>query len=127
MNAKRMLVKKPSGETNWDAVNLMTEDDINAAAITDPDALPVTKETLKSFKRVNPTQEADVKLIRQKLHLSQDEFANYFGVSVRTLQEWEQHRRTPNATTRNFLKVIALEPRAVLRALKTRHQVIDKL
>ena len=119
MNAKHISTKKQAGKTNWDAVNLMTEEDINAAAIADLDAPPLTNEQLKQFKRVNPTKEADVKLIRQKLHLSQDEFANYFGVSVRTIQEWEQHRRTPNATSRNFLKVIDLEPRAVLRALKS--------
>lgn len=118
MNAKHTLIKKQAGKTNWDAVNLLTEENINAAAITDLDAPPLTNDQLKQFKRVNPTKEADVKLIRQKLHLSQEEFANYFGVSVRTIQEWEQHRRTPNTTTRNFLKVIDLEPRAVLRALK---------
>lgn len=121
MNAKHTIIKKKGGKTNWSAVSLMTEDEINAAAATDPDGQPLTMEQLKQFKRVNPTKEVDVKLIRQKLHLSQDEFAGYFGVSVRTLQEWEQHRRIPNATTRNFLKVIYLEPRAVLRALKDSH------
>ena len=119
MNVKHILVKKQTGKTNWTAVNLMTEENINAAAAADLDAPILTSEQLKQFKRVNPTKEADVKLIRQKLHLSQDEFAGYFGVSVRTIQEWEQHRRTPNATTRNFLKVIDLEPQAVLRALKS--------
>jgi len=118
MNAKHMLVKKPKGKTDWEAVNLMTEKEINAAAASDPDALPLTKVELQQFKRVNPTKEVDVKLIRQKLHLSQDDFANYFGVNVRTIQEWEQHRRTPTATARNFLKVIEREPKAVLRALK---------
>lgn len=36
-----------------------------------------------------------------------------FGVSVRTVQEWEQRRRTPMATARNFLKVIKNNPAAV--------------
>ena len=117
MNAKRMLVKKAVGRTDWSAVKLMTEEEINNAAKSDPDALPLSSDQLKQFKRVNPTQEVDVKLIRHKLHVSQDEFANYFGVSIRTIQEWEQHRRIPTATARNFLKVIELEPKAVLRAL----------
>lgn len=56
-------------------------------------------------------------MIRNKLHLSQKEFANYFGVSVRTIQEWEQHRRKPTATARNFLKVIEHQPKAVQKAL----------
>lgn len=118
MNVKRILDKTPKGKTDWNAINLMTDEDIELAAKQDPDAPPLTKVELAQFKRVNPTQEVDVKLIRQKLNLSQDEFASYFGVSVRTIQEWEQHRRKPTATTRNFLKVIEREPQAVLRALK---------
>lgn len=119
MNVKHILAKKKKGQTDWDAVNLMTDEQIDRAAKSDLDAPPLTKDELSQFKRVNPTQEVDVKLIRKKLHLSQDEFAKYFGVSVRTVQEWEQHRRTPTSTARNFLKVIELEPQAVLRALKS--------
>lgn len=118
MNAKHILAKKRGSKTNWNAVNAMTEEEINIAAQSDPDALPLTKDQLRQFKRVHAIKEVEVKLIRQKLHLSQDEFANYFGVSVRTIQEWEQHRRRPTATARNFLKVIEREPKAVLRALK---------
>ncbi len=119
MNAKRTLPVQNKGKTNWNKVKLMSEAEINSAAKTDLDAPPLTKEDLKKFKRVHPIKEVDVKRIRQKLHLSQDEFAHYFGVSVRTIQEWEQHRRTPTATTRNFLKVIEKEPKAVLKALKS--------
>lgn len=55
--------------------------------------------------------------MRNKLHLSQTQFARYFGVSVRTIQEWEQHRRKPTATARNFLRVIDQQPKAVQKAL----------
>lgn len=111
-------MKRHKGNTDWNSVNAMTEGEINSAANTDPDALPLTKRQLQGFKRVHPPSDTDIKLIRQKLHLSQDEFAHYFGFNVRTLQEWEQHRRKPNTSISNFLKVIALEPEAVLRALK---------
>ena len=117
MNAKPIVTKMQKGKTDWEAVKSMTDDEIDKAAISDPDAQLLTKEQLSQFKRVNPEKEIDVKLIRQKLGLSQEEFAYYFGVSIRTLQEWEQYRRKPNATTRNFLKVIEMEPKAVLRAL----------
>ncbi len=117
MNEKRMITKKQAGKTDWNALKLMSEEAMNTAAMADRDAPLLSNEQLKQFKKVHTTQDADVKLIRQQLNLSQDEFAHYFGVSVRTLQEWEQHRRRPNAMTRNFLKVISLEPRAVLRAL----------
>lgn len=109
--------KMPKSKTNWAKVKAMTEKQINAAAKSDPDAQPLTKAQLRKFKRVHPPRQVNVKIIREKLHLSQQEFANYFGVSVRTIQEWEQHRRTPSATARNFLKVIEKAPRAVQKAL----------
>lgn len=98
----------------------MTEKEILAAAKADPDAQPLTDAQLKNFRRVKPIKEVNVKKIRIKLRLSQKEFANYFGVSIRTIQEWEQHRRTPTATARNFLKVIEHEPKAVQKALSAR-------
>lgn len=119
MNVKHISVKKQKGKTNWDAVKLMTDAEIESNAKLDPDAFPSTTDELKQFKRVNPTQEVDVKLIRQKLNMSQDAFAGYFGVSVRTLQEWEQHRRRPTLTARNFLKVIAFAPQTVFKALQS--------
>ena len=95
----------------------MTEKEVMAAAKSDPNAQPMTKAQLKNFKRVRSPSKIDVKLVRNKLHLSQEKFAEYFGVSIRTIQEWEQHRRTPTATARNFLRVIEKEPRAVQKAL----------
>jgi putative transcriptional regulator len=103
--------------TDWKKVKSMTEKEITSAAKSDPDAQLLTDEELKKFKRVQPAKEIDVRMIRDQLHLSQEQFANYFGVSVRTIQEWEQHRRTPTATARNFLKVIQREPKAVQKAL----------
>ncbi len=94
-------------KTSWSKVKSLTEKQIIAAAKSDPDNQPLTKAQLKKFKRVNPPteKEIDVKHIRMILHVTQAEFAGYFGVSVRTVQEWEQHRRTPNTIARNFLKV----------------------
>ena len=118
MNVKHISAKKPLvGKTNWGAIKLMTEEEIEAKANEDQDAPPLSRKELSQFKRVNPTKEIDVKLIRLSLGLSQEKFSEYFGVSVRTIQEWEQHRRIPTTTARNFLKVIEKEPKAVLRAL----------
>lgn len=63
-------------------------------------------------------EEIDIRKIRNHLHLSQEKFAFYFGVSKRTFQEWEQGRRTPTGPARNFLKVVELEPQAVRRPLE---------
>jgi putative transcriptional regulator len=108
---------KHQSKTDWARVKSMTEKEIVAAAKSDPDAKPLTKMQLKKFKRVHTPKEVDVALVRTKLHLSQEQFALYFGVSIRTIQEWEQHRRTPTATARNFLKIIAIAPALVQKVL----------
>lgn len=107
------------GNTDWKRVNSMTEKEVMAAAKSDPDARPLTAAQLKKFKRVQAPKEVNIKMIRHKLHLSQGQFAYYFGVSIRTIQEWEQHRRIPTATARNFLKVIECNPKAVQKALSS--------
>ncbi len=60
-----------------------------------------------------------IKAARQRLALSQADFADRFGFSVRNLQKWEQGAARPSGAARAFLTVIAREPRAVMRALKT--------
>ena len=59
----------------------------------------------------------DIKAIREKLNMSQSEFALMIGVSVATLQNWEQGRRTPEGPARALLKIAAENPEAVLHAL----------
>lgn len=60
---------------------------------------------------------ADIKDIRQKLKKSQAEFALMIGVSVSTLQNWEQGRRRPEGPARALLKIAAEKPDAVIEAL----------
>jgi len=109
--------KSRPGKTDWKRLSSMTDEDIEKAALSDPDTYLPTKDELKKLKRVYPVKVVNVKKIRSKLHISQTRFAFYFGVSVRTVQEWEQGRRTPSGPTRNFLRVIEMEPQAVQRAL----------
>lgn len=52
--------------------------------------------------------------IRGKTGLSQSEFSRLIGVSVRTLQEWEQGRRAPSGPARTLLMVADKNPRALL-------------
>ena len=59
----------------------------------------------------------DVKAIRAKLNKSQSEFALMIGVSVSTLQNWEQGRRQPEGPARALLKVASENPVAVASAL----------
>jgi putative transcriptional regulator len=60
---------------------------------------------------------ADIKSIRGRLKMSQSEFALMIGVSVSTLQNWEQGRRRPDGPARALLKIAAENPRAVIEAL----------
>jgi putative transcriptional regulator len=69
--------------------------------------------------RVTEFAPVDVKAIRQRLGKSQSEFAHMIGVSVATLQNWEQGRRRPEGPARALLKVAAANPKAVATALAT--------
>jgi putative transcriptional regulator len=61
----------------------------------------------------------DVRKARKKLGMSQDRFAQSFGVSVATVRNWEQGRRRPEGAARVLLRVIEREPEAVRRALSS--------
>jgi putative transcriptional regulator len=52
--------------------------------------------------------------IRERTGLSQSRFAQLLGVSVRTLQEWEQGRRAPSGAARTLLLIAQKNPRALL-------------
>lgn len=60
----------------------------------------------------------DVKNLRTKIGMSQNEFASAFGISVATLRRWERGDRTPQGPALILLNVAAKEPQAVLRALR---------
>jgi putative transcriptional regulator len=61
--------------------------------------------------------EIGVRALREKLGLSQSEFADRYQIALRTLQQWEQGRSVPDGPARAYLKVIARSPGAVQRAL----------
>ncbi len=56
----------------------------------------------------------DVAKIRERTQLSQARFAELLGVSVRTLQDWEQGRRAPSGAARTLLLIAARNPQALL-------------
>jgi len=68
--------------------------------------------------RVHIPADIDVKAIREKLALTQTQFAARFGFSVNTLRHWEQGKRQPEGPTRAYLTVIARTPNTVERALR---------
>jgi putative transcriptional regulator len=58
-----------------------------------------------------------VRAIRERTQLSQSEFAHLIGVSVKTLQNWEQNRRRPTGPAAALLRIISHEPQLAVRAI----------
>lgn len=71
------------------------------------------RQASRRFDIANP----DVKLVREQVGLSQAEFAQMMRVSVKTLQNWEQHRRNPTGPAAALLKIVSASPELALRAL----------
>lgn len=65
----------------------------------------------------------DVRTIRQRFELSQREFAKLLGISLGTLRNWEQGRRTPRGSARVLLKVAAKHPAEVWNVVKEELQL----
>ena len=99
--------------TNWARVHAMTEEEVEANALSDPDNPPWTDEDLA---RMRPVPSA--KRIRAKLHLTQEQFAGSFNLPLGTVRDWELGRREPDTAAKNFLRVIEHNPEAVIEALK---------
>lgn len=70
---------------------------------------------LKTTELFMPTAN-DVAKIRHQLHLSQEAFATFMGVSVSTLRNWEQGRREPHGSARSLLLIAKEVPSAFLKA-----------
>jgi putative transcriptional regulator len=71
----------------------------------------------KKASRTTTLQWPDARAVREKLGLSQTQFATLIGISPRTLQNWEQGHRHPEGTARALLRVAECHPQAVLEAL----------
>jgi putative transcriptional regulator len=85
------------------------------------EALQEVLEDVKGTKllkeRAVNIEDVDVYKIRQKYHLTQLEFSQMFGFSLRTLQQWEQKRRRPHGAALILLKVVDYAPDIVSKAL----------
>ena len=61
---------------------------------------------MKVNQRARVTQVNDVMITRQRLGLSQVAFARLLGISPRTIQEWEQGRRSPQGAALSLLRIV---------------------
>ncbi len=93
----------------------MSPEDVERAALADPDAQPLSAADLRRMKRT-----PQARIIRRALGLTQEEFAVRFRVPLGTLRDWEQGRAVPDQPTRAYLTLIAGDPEYVSRLL-SRH------
>jgi len=91
----------------------MTEEEIHTAAMSDPDARPMTEEQLQNARRI-----PRVKTMRRALHLTQEQFAARYHIPLGTLRDWEQGRSEPDQTAQAYLKAISVNPEAIYQALQ---------
>jgi putative transcriptional regulator len=112
-NGRASVVHNPGDppiktNTDWAAVAALTDEQIEAAVRDDPDAAPIGFFDLPGFIRI-----PNVKKLRERLGMTQEEFAAAYRIPVGTLRDWEQGRKFPDATDRAYLAVIARNPKAV--------------
>ncbi len=96
---------------SWNMSRIRGKHTKSALAFADGDSSRGTAHQVK-------VADVDITHLREKLGLSQDRFAALFGLSSRTVRNWEQGVRHPEGPARILLQVIDREPEAVMRALR---------
>src|SRR4051794_26225129 len=97
-----------ASRTDWARVDAMTEDDVEANALSDTDNPPISSERLE---RMSPAP--NPKEIRRRLHMTQEEFASRFHLRIGTVRDWEQGLKEPDSAAKTLLRVIDKNPEAV--------------
>lgn len=100
-------------KTDWAYLETMTDEDIRANAASDPDTVILTPE-----QRERGLLGRQIRLLRQGLSLTQEQFADRFGIPADTVAGWERGRRWQHATSRTLLRIIITNPDLVARVVK---------
>ena len=108
--------KNPPQLTDAQAARLdaMTDEEITAAAESDPDNPPLTEAELQIFDDVR-----FIRSVRDKTGMSQAEFARTYQINLARLRDLEQGRTRPDSALRAYLTVIAQRPDVVTACLAT--------
>jgi putative transcriptional regulator len=100
-------------QTDWERLRNMTEEEIEANALSDPDNPPMTDEELARMRPVpNP------KRIREKLGMSRLEFAHAYELSPGTVEAWEEAFPLYPFWVQSFLRIIEQDPEGAKAALE---------
>ena len=98
--------------TDWARLEAMTDEEIQANVASDPDAIELDDEQLE-----RGVLGREVRRLRQKLELTQEQFADRFGVAIETVRGWERGRRWSDETPRTLLRVILTNPDLVAQVV----------
>lgn len=98
--------------TDWARLDAMTEEEIEANALSDPDNPPLSDEELARMRRV-----PDPAGIRRRLGLSQEAFAAQFELPLDDLRAWEERPGLIDFSAITLLRIIEQDPDAVRAAL----------
>ena len=102
-------------DTEMSILNGLTDALKFAEGKTD-DAKVYNDEMIKAAQRAQ--EDINVRELRERLDLTQAQFAETFGVSCETLRNWEQGKRKPEGPAKVLLNVIAHDPKCVFEALR---------
>lgn len=104
---------------DWAAIDATTDDDIARQIAEDHDVAPDLSDAPPSSLTVrHPPGAVNVRAIRAKFDLTQNEFAARFGFALGTLRDWEQGRATPEGPARTLLLIIDQHPDVVEDVLR---------
>jgi putative transcriptional regulator len=90
----------------------LADDEIVAAALSDPDNPPSSTPGAARWRRLPRTFG-----IRRRLGLTREEFATRFQIPIGTVNDWEDGRSAPDPAAETFLRLIALDPDRVAQML----------
>ena len=101
--------------TDWAAVDAKSEAELEAAALADPDAQPVSAEALARALEGPPPR-----VVRHRLKLSREQFCAAYQIPMDSLIAWETRQADPGSAIRSYMKLIMKDPAGVARTLAYR-------
>jgi len=99
--------------TDWERLDAMTDEEIETAALSDPDNPPLTDEELARMMRVPNVQE-----IRERLGLTVEEFADRYALDRWQVRRWESREEFVSPDLALYLMMIDIHPEAVIDAIR---------
>jgi putative transcriptional regulator len=96
----------------------LTEEEIQAAMLAEIESPPIPCGTDEELAKIGLVRIPNPYKMRQRLNLTQEQFAAAYRIPIGTLRDWEQGRKIPDATARAYLQVIERDPETVARLLQ---------